>query len=127
MPKCLYSQDVVVVLLLACLGAVAGCQRPAQEWALDEQPDLLPVVEVTSDYEAPLEPEVVVVSPSVPLEPLPTKQPVQINTYTIQRGDTLWSIAQRIYGNGKRWRDIVKANEGLDPTKLRVGQKVILP
>lgn len=48
-------------------------------------------------------------------------------TYTIQRGDTLFSIARRVYGNGSRWRDIVAANPGLVPEKLRVGQTIVLP
>ncbi len=47
--------------------------------------------------------------------------------YTVQRGDTLWSIAQRHYGNGQRWVDIVNANPGLDPNKLPVGRAIVLP
>ena len=30
--------------------------------------------------------------------------------YTVQRGDTLWSIAQRAYGSGRHWRQIMNAN-----------------
>ena len=48
-------------------------------------------------------------------------------TYTIKDGDTLWSIAQRMYGDGQRWVDIVRANPGLEPKKLRVGQEITLP
>ena len=128
MPKCLCNRDMVVVLLLAIAGSVGGCQRQAQEWAVVDEPDSLPAIEVTSEHPPPpLTPEVVAVSPSATLEPLPAKPPVKINTYTIRRLDTLWSIAQRTYGDGKRWRDIVRANDGLDPTKLRVGQKIVLP
>src|SRR5690625_4332805 len=29
------------------------------------------------------------------------------NTYTIKRGDTLWSIARKELGNGHKWKDIV--------------------
>ncbi|NTV30896.1 LysM peptidoglycan-binding domain-containing protein [candidate division WWE3 bacterium] len=32
-------------------------------------------------------------------------------TYTVQRGDTLWSIAQKLYGDGNRWHDIFNATE----------------
>lgn len=32
------------------------------------------------------------------------------NTYTVQRGDTLWDIAQRAYGNGFSWAKIKEAN-----------------
>jgi nucleoid-associated protein YgaU len=45
----------------------------------------------------------------------------------VRRGDTLWSIAQRTYGDGKRWRDIAAANPGIEPTRLKVGQTLVLP
>lgn len=54
-------------------------------------------------------------------------EPAEPATYTIQRGDTLWSIAQRVYGDGQRWRDIIAVNPGLDATRLRVGQQIVLP
>jgi len=59
-------------------------------------------------------------------EPLTPAQPAN-RTYTIARGDTLWSIAQRTYGNGQRWRDIAQANPSVDPQKLKVGQQIVLP
>jgi len=53
--------------------------------------------------------------------------PPMATTYTIKKGDTLWSIAKKHLGDGQRWRDIVAANPGLVPAKLRVGQKIALP
>jgi len=44
--------------------------------------------------------------------------------YTIQRGDTLYSIAKAY---GADWRDIVRANSGLDLGNLPVGQEIIIP
>lgn len=35
----------------------------------------------------------------------------QSQTYTVQRGDTLWSIAERFYGDGGRWREILNLKE----------------
>lgn len=49
------------------------------------------------------------------------------NTYTVRRGDTLWSIASSQLGDGQRWRDIVAANPGLNPHKLAVGQQIVIP
>ena len=59
-------------------------------------------------------------------EPLPPAQPVS-RTYTIRKGDTLWSIAQREYGDGQRWKDISAANPSVDPKKLAIGQQITLP
>lgn len=53
--------------------------------------------------------------------------PIAGGSYTVQRGDTLWSIATRHYGSGKRWRDIVGANPGLVPEQMAVGQAIRLP
>ncbi|MEX0653337.1 MAG: LysM domain-containing protein [Phycisphaeraceae bacterium] len=48
-------------------------------------------------------------------------------TYTVRRGDTLWSIAHRHYGDGQRWRDIADANPGISAERLPVGAEITLP
>jgi LysM repeat protein len=50
---------------------------------------------------------------------------------TVRAGDTLWSIAERYYGEGQggRFTDILAAN-GLDPSvaeRLQPGQRLVLP
>ena len=62
---------------------------------------------------------------AAPSSPAPAK-PVD-NTYVIQKGDTLYAIAKKHYGDGKKAKDIKNANPGLDPAKLKVGDKIILP
>jgi len=47
--------------------------------------------------------------------------------YVVRDRDTLWSIAHRHYGSGQRWKDIVAANPGLTPEKMRVGMAIVLP
>jgi len=52
--------------------------------------------------------------------------------YTIQRGDTLSSIADRFYGTKAEnaWRRIYEANRsaiGDDPARLRVGMSIVIP
>ncbi len=45
-------------------------------------------------------------------------------SYTVQRGDTLSSIAHK---TGAKMQDIVNANKIADPTRLQVGQTLFIP
>ena len=47
--------------------------------------------------------------------------------YIIRNGDTLAGISQRIYGNERMIRALERANPGLDPRRMRIGQKIHLP
>jgi len=47
--------------------------------------------------------------------------------YVVRSGDTLSEIAQHELGSAKRWKELVAANPGLDPSKLRVGKKLAIP
>lgn len=52
----------------------------------------------------------------------------QGSTYTVEKGDTLWDIAERHYGDGSRWKDILEANPEIeDPKMIREGQEIVLP
>ncbi|OGR84207.1 MAG: hypothetical protein A2636_03510 [Elusimicrobia bacterium RIFCSPHIGHO2_01_FULL_64_10] len=39
------------------------------------------------------------------------KKPPEPGFYTVQKGDTLTSIAQKVYGDSKRWKEIYNANK----------------
>lgn len=54
------------------------------------------------------------------------KPPTVSVTFPIRRGDTLWSIAERFFGSGDRYVDILKWNPGIEARKLRVGDTVVL-
>lgn len=47
--------------------------------------------------------------------------------YVVQRGDTLWDVAERMYGSGYKWTDIAKANNLNDPSLLFSGTKLTMP
>lgn len=48
-------------------------------------------------------------------------------TYTVAKGDTLWSIAATKLGDGNRWREIAALNKLPDADAITPGQKLTLP
>lgn len=42
-------------------------------------------------------------------------------TYTVKRGDTLWGIACRFYGDGTKWGTLAEKNGVSDPRRLQIG------
>jgi nucleoid-associated protein YgaU len=51
-------------------------------------------------------------------------------SYEVQSGDTLATIAQQFYGDSTQWRRIYDANKdaiGSDPDKLKLGTKLTIP
>ncbi len=48
--------------------------------------------------------------------------------YTVERGDSLWKIAARFYGQGSSWRRIYEDNMAVikNPHRLYAGQKLII-
>ena len=44
---------------------------------------------------------------------LPTRNQYKSNQYTILLGDTLWSIAEKFYGDGTKWQSIYNANKAI--------------
>lgn len=52
------------------------------------------------------------------------------NTYTVVKGDHLWDIALRAYGDGFRWTDIYQANQDLigpNPGLIEVDMNLTIP
>ena len=49
------------------------------------------------------------------------------NTYTVVKGDNLWNIAVRAYGDGFKWVGIAKANKLVNPDLIHAGNKFIIP
>jgi tetratricopeptide (TPR) repeat protein len=57
------------------------------------------------------------------------RAPSQALTYKVQKGDTLMSIAERVYKNRNLWRKLYEANKAYmkNPYQLTVGQVLVLP
>jgi nucleoid-associated protein YgaU len=51
----------------------------------------------------------------------------ETRTYTVQEGDTLYIIAQRMYGDGQKFPLIAEANDLSRDTPLRVGNELVIP
>ncbi len=47
--------------------------------------------------------------------------------YIVQRGDSLWKIAERTYGTGYKWVDIARANNLTNPDIIHAGNTLTLP
>ena len=60
-------------------------------------------------------------------EALTTTNQSQIGkVHTVVKGETLWSIAEDVYGSGYNWTDVYKAN-GLKSETIEVGQELNMP
>jgi len=49
------------------------------------------------------------------------------STYTVQKGDYLWGIAIRAYGDGFKWVEIARANKLVNPNVIHSGNVLSLP
>jgi LysM repeat protein len=66
---------------------------------------------------------------SAPLTVTPVTAATQRTVVKVRRGDSLWRIAKRHYGDGKKWKKIFKANKLKigDPDLIFVGRTLIVP
>ncbi len=49
------------------------------------------------------------------------------SVYVVQKGDHMTTIAQKVLGDARRWKEIVAANPGIDANTIAVGDKLKLP
>ena len=55
-----------------------------------------------------------------------TDERVTPQTYTVKKGDTLWDIACRFYGDATKWGRIAAKNGVTNPRKLQIGKVLTL-
>ncbi len=60
---------------------------------------------------------------------MPSNKVVSGTTYTVVKGDCLWNLAKRFYGDGKKYKLIYNANREIikDEELIRPGQVLIIP
>jgi nucleoid-associated protein YgaU len=114
------------------------------------KPGPTPVVPPTAMEDKPAAPPAAptpVPAPITPAEPIvPQSPPVAENptttepmvgpqqppagiapTHTVETGETFSTIALRYYGDANLYGPLMRANPGIEPTKLRPGMKVTIP
>jgi nucleoid-associated protein YgaU len=52
---------------------------------------------------------------------------IEPKSYTVQKGDSLWNIAEANYGSGYNWVDIASVNKLANPGEISEGQVLTLP
>ena len=146
--------SIIAVSALLALALIAGCTRPKPSptplvaekvvpgtTTAEASPTASPTATVSPTIEAT--PTEVVETPTptptktatppapAPTEtptptpaPTPTPTPIAGFTYTVQWGDTLFSIARRF---GTTVEAIAELNKLSDPRKIRAGQQLIIP
>lgn len=133
MNKAWIAFPLAAVALVGCKTENEQVSRvPPSNYANEPEPMSLPPVAIDQGSPGTVAPAP---GPSGPgaatgpgiYEPEPLPPAPVARTYTIRKGDTLWSIAQREYGDGQKWRDISAANPSVDPKKLAIGQQITLP
>jgi nucleoid-associated protein YgaU len=112
----------------------ALARKPTTELTVGGQPPAAAATEnaaITSAIEENAPQDIPIVTPA-PTGPAtgapaaPTAAPAA-QTHVVQRGDTLEAISLKYYGTRQKWQEIVSANKGLDPKRLRVGMKLTIP
>jgi len=59
--------------------------------------------------------------------PVQSPSPITENSYTVVKGDYLWNIAVRAYGDGYKWTEIARANNLTNPSLIFSGNVLKLP
>lgn len=62
-------------------------------------------------------------------ETVESETKVSTKEYVTKKGDTLWKIAEEVYGNGRKWKNVYRFNKDKikDPNRLRAGITLTIP
>jgi tetratricopeptide (TPR) repeat protein len=101
--------------------------QTAPDTSVSSEPSPVTLAPETLSGESP--PPLVQAAPprSVPTKPTPPSNAVR--RHTVAKGDTLYNLAVRYYGEKAKWRDIYAANRDVvpDPNALRLGVELKIP
>ncbi|MBM3127822.1 MAG: LysM peptidoglycan-binding domain-containing protein [Chloroflexi bacterium] len=125
---------IFVALSIATFGArapLASAQAPTEEPTKRPYVFPTPIFIPTYANDTPPAPPTRVAPTATPPAPAgtpaATEPAASEQTYTVQSGDSLWIIAQKVYGNGSKYPLIANANDITTTTRLRTGMILKIP
>jgi LysM repeat protein len=121
---------VAFTLLAAICAVLSGLTRAPMAFAQSSTvvPTKAPYIFPTPlfipvfPYDTPAASRATATLSSAPAQPAAGGQ-----TYAVQSGDSLWTIAQKVYGNGAKYPLIANANNITTGTRLRTGMVLSIP
>jgi LysM repeat protein len=138
----------ILAVHLVALGVllIAGCNKKAEPEQAADNTGIPPVPPLPVDTNWPTPPpvagtpgvgqlpppvaptqELAVVTPPTPLTPSqPSPEPVATGSseHTISKGESFYTVGKK-YGVG--FKAIADANPGVNPARLKIGQKIVIP
>jgi 5'-nucleotidase/UDP-sugar diphosphatase len=105
--------------------APAKAKTPSWDTSAPAASSPRPTAAVTKVSTPPAQPTPSVKTADESLEPASAAG----RTYIVQKGDTLYKIAKKFYGDGSKWKKIWEANRNRvpDPNRLKEGTRLIIP
>ncbi len=122
---------IPVTPTVTTLKAVAELRPTAKPTVVPAKPTAIPTARPTQKPVAmatqvptivPPTPTIHVILPTPEQPALPGQK-----SYTVIKGDTLWSIAEKYYKSGYNWVDIASANKLTNPGMIETGTKLTIP
>lgn len=115
------SGDIDGTITVAPTATLAPTTNPT------EKPTVAPKAKPTRKVKKPVIKKVAVKQKPTPTAVPQVKTDRDNNVWVVQKGESLWSIAEKKYTSGYNWVDIAKANNLADPSNIHVGDRLILP
>ncbi len=124
---CALGVNVTVLLLLLMQGCKREQPQPTEEMApvfSETAPPPMALNDTNGTYATGPETNAVIPPPSLPVVETPPLPPELPSEYVILKGDTFSTIAPKFRVTVK---ELQTANPTVDPAKLQIGKKIIIP
>lgn len=86
-----------------------------------------PTIAPTKAPQATVTPKPTMIAKAEPTKVPQVKTEKDNNVWTVQKGESLWSIAEKKYNSGFNWVDIARVNNLSNPREIHAGDKLKLP